>query len=293
LGNRAESHHASIGGGQNNVANNAHSAVAGGGWNTASGVSAFIGGGGGDTFGGPWANTASGNWSAILGGWNNTASGYSAVIGGGGNNTASGTYAVVPGGDANRAEGNNSFAAGRSANALHAGSFVWADSSGGVFSSSGVNQFNVRAAGGVGINTTNPAATLHVIGNILASGTITPNSDRNAKTDIAPLDTAAVLEKVTKLPIQQWRFKAEADGVRHIGPMAQDFRASFGLGEIPTAIATIDADGVALAAIQGLNQKLEQREASLRQELKRRDAENAKLKQRLAVLEELVSKFKP
>lgn len=151
-GNWASGGFASIGGGQNNLAPNTHSAVAGGGWNTASGVSSFIGGGGGDSFGGPWPNAASGNWSAILGGWNNTASGYSAVVGGGGNNTASGTYAVVPGGDANRAEGNNSFAAGHSANAAHPGSFVWADNSGGTFSSTGPNQFNIRAAGGVSIS---------------------------------------------------------------------------------------------------------------------------------------------
>jgi hypothetical protein len=147
--NRANSPHSTIGGGQNNIATNAHSAVAGGGWNTASGISSFIGGGGGDTFGGPWPNLASGNWSAILGGWNNTAGGYSAVVGGGGNNTASGRYAVVPGGDGNRASADYSFAAGRSANAEHDGSFVWADGSGGIFSSSGPNQFNIRAAGGV------------------------------------------------------------------------------------------------------------------------------------------------
>lgn len=44
----------------------------------------------------------------------------------------------------------------------------------------------------------------------------------------------------------------------HIGPMAQDFNAAFQLGESDRAITTVDADGVALAAIQGLNQKLEQ-----------------------------------
>src|SRR6185295_402863 len=116
-------------------------------WNTASGISSFVGGGGGDTFGGPWPNTAGGDWSAILGGWNNIASGYSSVIGGGGNNTASGQYAVVPGGDGNRATATDSFAAGRSASAEHAGSFVWADASGGTFASTGPNQFNIRAAG--------------------------------------------------------------------------------------------------------------------------------------------------
>jgi type VI secretion system secreted protein VgrG len=139
--------------------------------------------------------------------------------------------------------------------------------------------------GNVGIGTNNPQAALHVVGNILATGTITPNSDRNAKTDFAPVDPAAVLECVAKLPIQQWRFKAEPEGVKHVGPMAQDFRAVFGLGEIPTAIATVDADGVALAAIQGLNQKLEDRDAEI-QALRR---QNALLEKRLNALELLIS----
>ena len=39
---------------------------------------------------------------------------------------------------------------------------------------------------------------------------------------------------------------------RHRGPTAQDFRAAFGLGEDDTTISTVDAQGVALAAVQGL-----------------------------------------
>jgi hypothetical protein len=143
-----------------------------------------------------------------------------------------------------------------------------------------------RTGGFVGIGTNNPSQRLHVAGNILATGTITPNSDRNAKTDFAPVDVQAVLEKVNALSIQQWRFNAEPAGVKHFGPMAQDFRSAFGLGEIPTAIATVDADGVALAAIQGLNQKLTE-------ELKRRDTENAELKARLEKLEALIEQRGP
>jgi hypothetical protein len=133
--------------------------------------------------------------------------------------------------------------------------------------------FSTVAAGGV-----------VVAGNIFATGTITPNSDRNQKTDFAPVDPAEVLAKVAALPIQQWRFKAEDPAVKHVGPMAQDFRAAFGLGEKPTAIATVDADGVAFAAIQALNQELEQVKA----EAQRREAENAELKARLDKLEQLL-----
>jgi hypothetical protein len=66
-----------------------------------------------------------------------------------------------------------------------------------------------------------------------------------------------------------------------MGPMAQDFYAAFGLGGGDTTITSMDPDGVALAAIQGLNQKLEE----TRVELKRRDAENAELRQRMERLE--------
>jgi hypothetical protein len=142
-----------------------------------------------------------------------------------------------------------------------------------------------NGSGNVGIGTNNPQVALHVVGNILATGTITPNSDRNAKTDFTAVDPAAVLDCVAKLPIQQWRFKAEPEGVKHVGPMAQDFRSAFGLGENPTAIATVDADGVALAAIQGLNQKLDKRDAQI-QALKR---QNESLEQRLKSLELLIT----
>jgi hypothetical protein len=37
--------------------------------------------------------------------------------------------------------------------------------------------------------------------------------------------------------------------------MAQDFKTAFGLADSDTGIATVDADGIALAAIQGLNQQ--------------------------------------
>jgi hypothetical protein len=47
----------------------------------------------------------------------------------------------------------------------------------------------------------------------------------------------------------------------HIGPTAQDFYAAFKLGDSNKTINTADAQGVALAAIQGLyeeNQELKQ-----------------------------------
>ncbi len=79
-------------------------------------------------------------------------------------NIAGGNYATVPGGLNNQALGDYSLAAGRNARAEHHGSFVWADSQAGNFSSGTSNQFLIRAQNGVGINTANPAATLDIRG---------------------------------------------------------------------------------------------------------------------------------
>ena len=114
------------------------------------------------------------------------------------------------------------------------------------------------SGGNVGINTAAPTETLHVVGNILATGTITPSSDRNVKKNFEPVSSDEVLDKVLQLPMLYWAYKSESDEIRHIGPMAQDFHETFGVGANDVTIATVDADGVALAAIQGLNRKLEE-----------------------------------
>ena len=85
-----------------------------------------------------------------------------------------------------------------------------------------------------------------------------PVSDREAKRDFRPINPEEVLERVISLPISTWSYRNEDDAVRHIGPMAQDFRATFDVGPSDRHIATVDADGVALAAIQALHAELEE-----------------------------------
>ena len=97
------------------------------------------------------------------------------------------------------------------------------------------------------------------------------------KTNIAPLDDAAVLDKVASLPISRWSYKSE-HGVRHVGPMAQDFYAAFNVGEDDKHITSIDEDGVALAAIKALHHD----NATLHAHVAVLDAENARLRSRLA-----------
>jgi hypothetical protein len=139
--------------------------------------------------------------------------------------------------------------------------------------------FTVRADGNVGIGISGPTNKLHVAGGVSATAFVT-TSDRNAKENFASVSPQDVLNKVASLPITTWNFKTMNDG-RHMGPMAQDFYAAFGLGGGDTTITSMDPDGVALAAIQGLNQRLEE----TRTELKRRVAENAELRQRMERLE--------
>ncbi|HHN93824.1 MAG TPA: hypothetical protein ENK17_03570, partial [Anaerolineae bacterium] len=79
-----------------------------------------------------------------------------------------------------------------------------------------------------------------------------------------PVDPQAVLEQVAQLPITTWNYRAEDDSVRHLGPVAQDFYAAFGLGADDTHIAPLDASGVALAAVQGLYQRVQALEAENR-----------------------------
>ena len=107
-------------------------------------------------------------------------------------------------------------------------------------------------------------------------------SDKHRKTDFKDVDARVVLEKLAALPVREWRYTNECAGVRHFGPTAQDFQTTFGLGTDDKSIGTVDADGVALAAIQGLNQKVE----GLKGELSRREAENAELKQKSGSLEQ-------
>jgi len=147
--------------------------------------------------------------------------------------------------------------------------------------------------GNVGIGTTAPTNKLHVIGNVSATSFVT-TSDRSAKENFAVVDVHGVLEKVVALPLTRWTFKGLEDG-EHLGPMAQDFKAAFGLGNTATGIATVDADGVALAAIQGLNEKVEARSLDsevriqkLTEKLNHRDAEIAELKQTVAELKSLM-----
>ena len=101
----------------------------------------------------------------------------------------------------------------------------------------------------------------------------------------AALGGEEVLSKLTRIPIQTWNFTNESPAVRHIGPMAQDFYAAFGVGTDDKHIATVDVDGVALAAIQGLDKIVKDLDAALQQ----KDRQIESLEKRLRELETYVN----
>jgi hypothetical protein len=113
-------------------------------------------------------------------------------------------------------------------------------------------------------------------GAFLSTGGVWTNaSDRNLKTNFASLDGRQILARLATIPVGSWNYKSENDSIRHIGPMAQDFYAAFQVGADDKHISTIDEGGVALAAIQGLNQKLEAHVMDLHLQLRSRDAQLA------------------
>ncbi len=136
--------------------------------------------------------------------------------------------------------------------------------------------FVIRAPGGVNFTTgTNPAIPYETTLSTNATNwspptfaaSLPPNSaswamlsDGNAKTDICTVDHRETLHKLSELPVTAWRYKH--DPARpYFGPMAQDFHATFGLGNDTTRISTIDTDGVTLSALKGLIAELQDRKA--------------------------------
>jgi len=226
------------------------------------------------TVSGGQGNTASGPNSMVAGGQLNLATGDSATVVGGAGNYAHGDYSTVVGGGSDQAYGTGSFAAGSFAQALQDGSFVWGDGSGKLLESYGANTVSFGATGGARFVTSYFDDNLPSSGVEIAAGggSWASLSDRAAKRNLTPVDRPSLLEKLNQVPITSWSYKAQKPSIRHLGPMAQDFRSAFGLGEDSKHIDTIDSEGVALAAIQGLyrqNKLLERQNQSLRTRLAR------------------------
>ncbi len=276
LGNIAGGIGSVVSGGQTNTATNANATISGGVFNWASGAASFIGGG--------YGNLANGTESTVSGGEWNGATGIISSVGGGYGNLASGYASTIPGGYANLAGGQYSFAAGAGAVATNDGAFVWADaSSTNALRSTTSNQFTARCAGGVRFFANSNAT----VGVQLVSGgnSWSIASDRNLKENFKPVDARAVLNQLLATPVSEWNLISQDPAIRHIGPMAQDFKAAFGVGEDDRHINTCDADGVAFAAIQGLHQVVKEKDERIADLEKRLNSLEAKLRQLDRLLE--------
>lgn len=293
--NAASGTFSTVGGGRDNTGSGRHSIVGGGSGNQATAFNATIGGGSGNTavgdystIGGGSGNTA-GDTSTVGGGGGNMATApYSSVIGGGGNRALA-QYSTVAGGYGNYAAGEFSFAAGHRAKIGSGadGSFVFADASDADMDIGLANSFSARVVNGARFFT-NTALTQGVRVNP-GGGAWVSISDKNAKTNFTPVDAQAVLEKVAQMPLSTWSYKSEDAAIRHMGPMAQDFHAAFGLsGDDDKGITTIDADGVALAAIQGLYRELQKKGTQLAEMETRLSEREAQLRAVQATQDELV-----
>jgi len=253
--NQANASDSTIGGGAYNLADQPYAVVGGGNQNIASGTAAVVGGGAG--------NLASNNQSTISGGLGNQATGNYTMVGGGYSNIASGDYSVIPGGSLNQAHGDYSFSVGRRSwvSPDHPGVILFSDSTDSDFRSTRPDEFGVRATGGIRFVTAVDASGGSTAGVILPSGSGSWSnlSDRNFKENILPVNPGQILESVIALPLTEWNYISQGPSIRHIGPMADDFYSAFGIGEDPRHISNIDADGISLAAIQGVYQLIEEK----------------------------------
>ncbi|SEI57519.1 Head domain of trimeric autotransporter adhesin [Dyadobacter sp. SG02] len=201
------------------------------------------------------------------------------------NNVASGAASVAMGYHAhtNARQGSFVFADRSSVDTIRAGvnhSANWRTSGGfRIFTSSNLST-GVTLQSGASVSNwgqSNAVISTSTGAYLSTSGVWTSVSDVNRKHRFQPVSTEDVLEKLRKLPITSWSYKTETDNIRHIGPMAQDFYAAFGLGNDNRGIGTVDADGVALAGIKAL----EERTRHLATELESLKADNAALRQQL------------
>ena len=302
--------HGTVAGGTYNEVQANVGAIGGGISNNTSGYAAVIAGG--------ESNRALAGHAAVGGGKDNTADDFYATVPGGVSNLASG-YASFAAGHFAKAVHSGAFVWGDyslSEVSSDRANQVKFRASGGmhvIASADGLTPAALRvestSANGVGLYVNQNSSDTNVVitntgaGNLIRgfggstggnlvfrvenSGathalSFNPTSDRNAKENFAPVDGEEVLEKLANVPISTWNYREEDAAVRHMGPVAQDFYSIFGLGSTDTSIATIDTDGVALAAIQGLHGRSREQSARIEQ----LESENAALRDELRALTE-------
>ncbi len=131
-------------------------------------------------------------------------------------------------------------------------------------------------ASGVGVGV-DPTHHIDVVGGAYCDGTNWVNaSDKNSKENFEQVNGEEILEKISDLEITKWNYKGD-DDAQHIGPTAQDFKKTFGVGADDKSISTIDPSGIALAAIKELYKQFSD-------EMKQKDAQIEELQKEMKKL---------
>ncbi|HJR05969.1 MAG TPA: tail fiber domain-containing protein [Pyrinomonadaceae bacterium] len=174
------------------------------------------------------------------------------------------------------------------------GTFVWSDgsatASADTFRNTANNEFAARATGGFRFRT-NLGGTTGC--NLPAgSGVFNCTSSRTTKENFFNVRGEDVLTSLRKVPVSTWNYISEGQQSRHLGPMAEDFYAAFGLGTSDKAIGVQDLAGVSIAAVKALDERTAQLQLKtaelekLRSEVNELRTANATLEQRLNALEQ-------
>ena len=173
--------------------------------------------------------------------------------------TASGDYSLALGNYCTAA-GIGSTVLGYRAKSLHDGTFVYNDYSDPFtfLESTNDNQFMVQAIGGFVFYT--DADLLTGVELLPGAGSWSILSDSSKKENINLIDGAAYLSALNAINVYKWNYKSQADSIRHIGPMAQDFKRLFQIGVDETMINSGDFDGINLMLLKALQQELLQKE---------------------------------
>ena len=165
------------------------------------------------------------------------------------------------------------------------GTFIWSDgsaqASADTFRNTANNEAAFRATGGFRFRT-NLGGTTGC--NLPAgSGVFNCTSSRSTKENFAAVDGEELLLSLRQVPVTTWNYVAEGAQARHIGPMAEDFHATFGLGTNNTSIGVQDLAGIGIAAVKALEERTAQLQA--------KTAEVDELRARLLSLEERLQKL--
>ncbi len=158
-----------------------------------------------------------------------------------------------------------------------------------IVSNTAQNQFMARASGGVAFYTSSDLSSGAVLN--AGSGSWSNLSNRKSKNKIKKLKPEDYLPLLNNLNIYEWEYTSE-HGVTHIGPMAQSFYQTFGLGNSEKHISMVDADGVTLLMIKGLNSRYNRLEKTIvKLQKPTTDIDFTDIEQRIYLLEQKLNQY--